>query len=283
MNIKTKKRINKLLEEYDFDYVEYGFYLRSHNSNFEIRKDENLFMYPASIYKIFIAAEVLRQIDSGKLGKSDTFILDKKNIVDKKVSNFSDDKRPLLKYGDNVSLGYLLDLMLYRSDNTAANSLIDIVSRESINKNIIDAYGLSGSEVTRKYLPRDAEDREYKDAPITMSCARHITEFFEFVENGELINKNVSLTLKKMLQKNKSSWISGILQDSWCFIKGGWFESQNYYNQKVEWLGSSGIIINKDMKYSFCLLTLIKDKRKNVSFPVNKFSSIIHNYIKTNL
>ena len=44
------------------------------------------------------------------------------------------DPRPLLKDGDTVTINYLLDLMITRSDNSAANCLIDVATRDSINK-----------------------------------------------------------------------------------------------------------------------------------------------------
>ncbi len=47
--------------------------------------------------------------------------------------------------------------MITRSDNSAANCLIDKATRPEINK-MIDDLGWSGSEVTRKFLKRKYED-----------------------------------------------------------------------------------------------------------------------------
>lgn len=125
------------------------------------------FIYPASIYKVFIGAEILRQINAGQRKLEDIIEITSVNEVDKDNPRFfpkstHKDYRPLLKTGDKVTLDYLLDLMLTRSDNTASNVLIDIADRENINNNIILPNGWSGSDVTRKFLDRLKEEGEYR-------------------------------------------------------------------------------------------------------------------------
>ena len=91
------------------------------------------------------------------------------NDVDKS-EEISYDPRPLLKDGDTVTVNYLLDLMITRSDNSAANCLIDIATRDSINKTMHE-NGWHGSEVTRKFLSRKYEDRGYDTIKGTETCA----------------------------------------------------------------------------------------------------------------
>lgn len=281
MEKALEAQINKLLKTYTFDNVKYGFHLISLTDKLKIKKNEKLFIYPASIYKIFIAAEVLRQIDSGALNKNKILEVDRTNAVDEKISKLTDDKRPILLPGDRVNIEYLLDLMCYRSDNSAANILVDVITRESINKNIIKKHDLLGSEVTRKFLPRELEEIKYKNAPISTSCASHISKFFSLIEKGELVNPQVSSTLKWMLRKNSTGrWRSGVDIDSLCFTKGGWYENINSYGQNINWSGDSGIIINRGIKYSFALLSITKSQDKNKVFPIREFAEIIHEYIK---
>ena len=97
----------------------------------------DLFIYPASVYKVFIGAEVLRQIEAGLHQLDEMVEIKAPNDIDKDVRLFPD-TRPLLKAGDKVSIEYLLELMLGRSDNTASNSLIDLVQRENISKKIFN-------------------------------------------------------------------------------------------------------------------------------------------------
>jgi len=83
------------------------------------------FIYPASIYKMYVAMEILRQVSNGNFSLSGQYIVKPPNDVDK-VKEISYDPRPLLRAGDTVTINYLLDLMITRSDNAAANCLIDI-------------------------------------------------------------------------------------------------------------------------------------------------------------
>jgi beta-lactamase class A len=164
------------------------------------------FIYPASVYKIFIAAEALRQIEIGQLSLEQVVEIKSPNDVDKGEKIFPGDTKKILNTGDNVSIDHLLDLMLTRSDNTASNTLIDVVGRENITSNIINRYNWKGSEITRKFLDRKKEDGKYQFSSTTLSCARHLVEFFYLVETQELVSPFVSKKLKDyMLRFDKKS------------------------------------------------------------------------------
>ena len=107
------------------------------------------FIYPASVYKMYVAMEVLRQVSNGGFSLFKQYIVKSPNDVDKS-REISYDPRPLLKDGDTVTVNYLLDLMITRSDNSAANCLIDIATRDSINKTMHE-NGWYGSEVTENF------------------------------------------------------------------------------------------------------------------------------------
>ena len=91
------------------------------------------FIYPASVYKMYVAMEMLNQIEQGAHSLSESYIVKSPNDVDV-VKEISWDPRPFLRDGDTVTINYLLDLMITRSDNSAANCLIDIAGRKNINK-----------------------------------------------------------------------------------------------------------------------------------------------------
>jgi len=79
---------------------------------------------------MYIAAEVLRQISNGELSLTSRHIVKFLNVVDKS-KEIPFDPRPLLQDGDTVTVNYLPDLMITRSNNSAANCLIDIARRET--------------------------------------------------------------------------------------------------------------------------------------------------------
>jgi len=119
------------------------------------------FIYPASVYKMYVAAEVLHQISNGEYSLYQSYIVKSPNDVDLS-KQIDSDPRPLLKDGDTVTINYLLDLMITRSDNSAANCLIDLATRPRINE-MMHKYGWQGSEVTRKFLKRKFEDEGYAE------------------------------------------------------------------------------------------------------------------------
>ncbi len=109
------------------------------------------FIYPASVYKAYIGAEVLRQISEKQHSLDELIEIKSPNDVDTNVKlfpkNTKADHRPLLKARDKVTVDYLLDLVFTRSDNSAANTLIDLVGREYVNDHIIKPNGWEGSRI----------------------------------------------------------------------------------------------------------------------------------------
>lgn len=191
------------------------------------------FIYPASVYKMYVAAEVLRKISAG-LAELETAVLVKDpNVVDRS-KEIQSDPRPLLADGDQVTLGYLLDLMITRSDNTAANCLIDFAQRPDINK-LMHEYGWQGSEVTRKFLKRTVEDPDYRDVPGTETCALHAADFLYRVHARQLVNPWVSMQLESLLgrQLDKAKLARGLPREAMFYHKTGWY---------ADWTHDVGIV-----------------------------------------
>ncbi len=181
------------------------------------------FIYPASVYKMYVAAAVLKQISDGQYSLWTPFVVKSPNDVDRS-REIAIDPRPLLRDGDTVTVNYLLDLMITRSDNSAANCLIDLARREKINAMIRD-FGWSGSEVTRKFLKRKFEDPGYDTARGTETCALHAAEFMYRVYTNQLVNPWVSMQMKSFLgrQLDTSKIAAGLPRDVMFYHKTGWF------------------------------------------------------------
>ncbi|HKI47490.1 MAG TPA: serine hydrolase, partial [Balneolales bacterium] len=159
------------------------------------------FVYPAGVSKVFIAARVLQQISRDRYSLTTQQVVINPNTMDS-VKSVSTDPRRLLRDGDSVTVDYLLDLMLTRGDNSAANCLIDLAGRNNINQMIHD-NGWTGSEVTRKYLDRIYEDPDYKQVFSTMTCALHTADFMYKVYTNQLVNPWVSMQMKTFLGRQK--------------------------------------------------------------------------------
>lgn len=204
------------------------------------------FLYPASVSKMYVAAEVLRQVREGRYDLDTPLAVAPHNAVDTAREVLSD-PRPLLQGGDTVTVGYLLDLMITRSDNSAANVLIDRATRPAIDA-LMHRYGWVGSEVTRKFLPRAVEDEGYADVPSTATSARHAAEFLALAATDRLVDPWVSRRLMVLLggQLDNTKLAAGLPRGAFFAHKTGWWST---------WTHDVGVVLDGDARYAVALLT----------------------------
>lgn len=210
------------------------------------------FIYPASVYKMYVAAEILHQVSENNYSLYETYVAKEPNVVDRS-KQIDNDPRPLLKDGDTVNVNYLLDLMITRSDNSAANCLIDIAQRKNIDS-LLHYYNWYGSEVTRKFLKRKFEDPGYEKIRGTETCALHAADFMYKIYSNTLVNEWVSLQMKTLLgrQLDKSKLAKGLPGSAMFYHKTGWFSY---------WTNDVGIVIDGNVKYIIaCFIPLEEEK-----------------------
>jgi beta-lactamase class A len=210
------------------------------------------FIYPASVYKMYVAMEIFRQVSEGKYRLDEKYIVKDPNAVDKS-REVKTDPRPLLMDSDTVTINYLLDLMITRSDNTAANCLIDIAGRENINRTMKE-FGWEGSEVTRKFLSRKFEDPGYEKIRGTETCALHAADFMYRIETGTLVNFWVSAQMKALLgrQLDKTKLAQGFPPDAIYYHKTGWWSF---------WTNDVGIVSNGKVNFIISCFLPVREKQ----------------------
>jgi len=252
---QLKQLVHQLELDQDFDVGEDGIEQIS-LAVIKIEKEKGCFagvnpenfIYPASVYKMYVAAEILNQVSQGKYSLYDEYVVKSPNDVDRS-KEIKSDPRPLLRDGDTVTINYLLDLMITRSDNSAANCLIDKAGRENINK-LMHAYNWYGSEVTRKFLSRKFEDPGYEKIKGTETCALHAADFMYLVYRNELVNPWVSKQMQTLLgrQLDKSKLATGLPGNAMFYHKTGWYSF---------WTNDVGIIDDGKVQYIIsCFLPL---------------------------
>ncbi|MEO9021902.1 MAG: serine hydrolase [Ginsengibacter sp.] len=209
------------------------------------------FIYPASVYKMYVAMEILKQVSEGKYSLYQSYVVKSPNDVDR-TSEISWDPRPLLKDGDSVTVDYLLDLMITRSDNSAANCMIDIAGRKNINETMHE-NGWYGSEVTRKFLSRKFEAPGYDTVRSTVTSALHAADFMYKIEKNQLINPWVSKQLKVLLgrQLDTTKLSTGLPHNAMFYHKSGWW---SYFTNDV------GIVDDGHIKYIIALFTPVTEE-----------------------
>lgn len=186
------------------------------------------FIYPASVYKMYVAMEILGQVSRGKYSLHTPYIVQSPNDVDRS-KEIAYDPRPLLKSGDTVSIRYLLDLMITRSDNSAANCLIDVAGRPNINKTMQE-NNWAGSEVTRKFLSRKVEDEGYENIRGTETCALHAADFLYKIYRHQLLNRWVSMQMEALLaaQLDTTKLSTGLPASAMFYHKTGWWSNYTH-------------------------------------------------------
>ena len=94
----------------------------------------------ASSYKLYILAELFRQVYTGERKLSDRYPLtDDVKAVGSGVLQ-------ILDAGAELTLKDYATLMMTISDNTATDVLFNLVGRDNIKKNVIDALGLTNTK-----------------------------------------------------------------------------------------------------------------------------------------
>jgi beta-lactamase class A len=160
--------------------------------------------------------------------------------------------------------------MITRSDNSAANCMIDIAGRKNINETI-DENRWSGSEVTRKFLSRKFEDPGYDTVRSTVTSALHAADFMYKIYKNELVNPWVSQQLKVLLgrQLDTTKLSTGLPHDAMFYHKSGWW---SYFTNDV------GIVDDGQIKYIIALFTPITEEKVRPAF--KELSSRVYWLIK---
>ncbi|MFZ2323615.1 MAG: serine hydrolase [Ignavibacteriaceae bacterium] len=230
------------------------------------------FIYPASVYKMYVAAEILNQVSQGKYSLYEPYVAKEPNVVDRS-KQIDNDPRPLLKDGDTVTVNYLLDLMITRSDNSAANCLIDIAQRKNIDS-LLHSYDWYGSEVTRKFLKRKFEDPMYENVRGTETCALHAADFMYKIYSNTLVNEWVSLQMKTLLgrQLDISKLSAGLSHSAMFYHKTGWFSY---------WTNDVGIVDDSEVKYIIACFIPLEEELALPKFKI--LSEKVYELIKSRL
>lgn len=246
---------------------------------FAIGREQKRFHSAASVAKLYIATEVLRQISTDQLRTDDLVTVAEINCVGDSNGLTHRERVDSIEPGDQIAVEDLVEIMLSVSSNTAANVLIDLVGRESINKNVIAKYGWQGSEVTRKYLPRTKEVKGYIDAPATVTCSLHVAELLFRVETKTLVNEFVSQKIKQYLTDSRRDGdltIDPAELDGY-FHKIGSLEVAAPVLRR--WQHDAGVGEQSSRRMALCVLTCYEPTETSSYFPLSEVQRMIFRHV----
>ena len=196
-----------------------GIAVKNFSSGCDFFYNENSKFHAASIIKIPILIELLRQCENKTLALDSKVELKKSDIVD--GAGVLQELHP----GIVFSLEDLAKLMIVVSDNTASNILIDILGFDNINS-FISSAGLTGTYLNKKFMtPLKAPHLYNYTTPMDMltlieklyKCeflSKELTDKAIFIMSRQQYREKIPKYLPEDLMiANKTGEVSGVRHD----------------------------------------------------------------------
>ncbi len=140
---------------------------------------------PASTVKLYVAMYAFEQIAEKNISLDDWVTIDDKNVVPTELET---DEYPVLTPGITTTVTILLNKMITQSDNTAYNTLLDLLGRENITS-FIQNIGLQHTIVGSK-LNLDDNQTQYEFAApgynINTTTAQDYAKAYDLLESNKL-------------------------------------------------------------------------------------------------
>jgi beta-lactamase class A len=201
-------------------------------------------VYPASVIKLTVMAEVEHQIEQGTLSLDTPLTVGTED--DTCDSLPSGDTRPPLHAGDTKNVDFLLDVMITRSDNSATNTLIERVGRANVTS-YMASIGLPTLQLHRKVYGCDPiEDTAWDGVHMNTMTALETARFYELVLDGGpgFVGAEARTRMQKTLeaQRYKGGIGKGLPEDSVFMSKTGDTSSVTHDAGIILWRGRRYIV-----------------------------------------
>jgi len=169
-----------------------GFYLYAPDSGETLSVNADDPIEAASVIKLFIMAEAMRQQQEGLIS------LDERITVQREDALPSCGALSYMTLPVALPIRDLVTLMIILSDNTATNLLIDRLGADNINA-LIGRLGLTGTRLNRKLFMEELARKGVKN---TVS-AGDLGTFFLKLLSGQLIGKEADDTMLSILKNQR--------------------------------------------------------------------------------
>lgn len=214
----------------------------------------------ASSIKIPILMEVFKQANEGKFSLSENRPVTSENLVGGTgILKDLEDPAPL-------SIKNLGILMIALSDNSATNSLIDLVGMEEVNKTL-KSLGMTQTLLQRKMMNSAASARGEENLATPAEAAK----ILQFLYKGEFVNPSVSgeiIDILKKTDRKDSRLATGIPENVEIAFKPGFIDGVS-----VEW----AIVHLEQRPYAVALMESHKVKGE-AEYIMEDISKILYQY-----
>ncbi|MDC7955076.1 class A beta-lactamase-related serine hydrolase [Fusobacterium simiae] len=187
--MEWKEKIKKIISQSE-GQVCVNFYDLDRKEGFSIDGDKKVLS--ASMIKLLIIAELMRQVSENKFSLSD------KITVIEVMKTGGDGILKELESNHHFTIKELATLMIIVSDNEATNVLIDFLGMNNINQ-MAKNLGLKETYLGRKMMDTEARKNGYDN----YTCANDISLLLKLIYQEKLINKEASQLILDILLKQQ--------------------------------------------------------------------------------
>jgi beta-lactamase class A len=151
----------------------------------------------ASTIKVPLMATVMQLVEAGKLDLQQRVTISQSNIT--RTWEPPNDKRPLLRAGDRVTVEHLVDLMISRSDNTATNTLMDLVDRNGMAAGF-NSLGMQDTHLSKKLYWGNRVPDTPRGAGQNVTTAGDMAQLFQRIADGTAVSEQASARMRGWLR-----------------------------------------------------------------------------------
>jgi beta-lactamase class A len=256
--------LEELIENYLKDKnIEYSIFIKDLKLGEVICIDAEKIVSSASIIKLFIMAKVIQLVDEESLDLNFRPKINNSERVPYSIIYSLDSS-------NSYTIKDLLILMIIQSDNTATNSLIDLVGMDDINS-FMKEMGFEYTVLRRKMM-----DFKAKSLGIDNYCsAKEVGNLLELMYFGNLVSKKYSELMLEIMKMQ--------LDDSMIKL---YFNDEIIVAHKTGDLPGikhdAGIVYTKNIDYIFVML-LTEDKEEQGRSIIGKVSKLVYDYFTDNV
>ncbi len=167
--------------------------------------NENKVFSSASTIKVVVMLVVLEEVKNERLSL-------KENILVKKEQILSDTE--FFKEEKEYSLYQLIEKMITVSDNTATNVLIELITKEKINRYIKENLKLEKTVLNRKMLDFSSLEKGIDN----FTTPKEMYEIFRKIFSNEILNpKLIKITKEILLKQEDNNQLNKYFKRNACF------------------------------------------------------------------
>lgn len=169
-------------------------FFKDGNTNNEISFDPTKSWIPASTIKAYVVLEAYKQKRQGLINFNQVVTIQPQNVVSTELET---DEFPQLREGTQVTIRQLVEAMIIQSDNTAYNTLLDILDRRNINNTLRD-IGITETVVGEKLNLDDNQffiDNRVAGRQPNTTTVKDYESFFDLLYQKEIPEANEILSI----------------------------------------------------------------------------------------